>query len=103
MTGWNPIWRVYPWQKDKNRNTRVAPKGATPVFLNFPEFLVFLTFHSSGFWRSDRLLSVLILLLIVSNLILVYSLIVASCSYVDRLSPVAQSSMFKRRAVISFK
>ena len=45
----------------------------------------------------------LILSLIVYNLILVYSLIVASCSYVERLSPVAQSYVFKLRTVLDLK
>ena len=42
-------------------------------------------------------------LLLVSNLILVCSLIVAARSYVQKLAPVAQSFMFKRRTVLAFK
>ena len=39
MPGWNPILRSNPSRKDEIGNTRVAPKGATPVFLAFPIFL----------------------------------------------------------------
>ena len=45
----------------------------------------------------------LILSFLVSNLILNYTSIVASRSYVDKLSPVSQSSVFKRRTVIALK
>ena len=48
-------------------------------------------------------LPLLILLLLVSNLIIVYSLIVDSRSYVEKLAPMAQSSMFKRRTFLAFK
>ena len=47
--------------------------------------------------------SVLILSLLVSNLILVYILVVDSPSYVDKLAHVSQSSVLKRRNVLSFK
>ena len=40
---------------------------------------------------------------IVSKLILVYNLIVDSGRYVDKLAPVAQSSVFKRRTVLALK
>ena len=45
----------------------------------------------------------LLLTLLVSNLIPFYSLIVASRSYVDKLVPATQSSMFKRRTVPALK
>ena len=46
---------------------------------------------------------VIILSLLISNLIIVYSFIVAPLSYVDKLAPAAQSSVFKRRTVIALK
>ena len=44
-----------------------------------------------------------ILSLLVSNLILNYSLIVALRSYVDKLAPVAQSSVFKHQTLFALK
>ena len=45
----------------------------------------------------------LILSLLVSSLILVYSLIVASRIHIDKLAPVNQSSVLKRRTELSLK
>ena len=45
----------------------------------------------------------LIFPLLVSNLILNYSLTVASRRYVEKLTPVAHSSVFKRQTVLAFK
>ena len=45
----------------------------------------------------------LILTLLVSNLILVYNLIIFSRNYVEKLAPVAQSSVFKCWTLISLK
>ena len=42
-------------QKYERGNTWVAPKGATPMFTDFPVFLVPPTSPSSRLWRSDRL------------------------------------------------
>ena len=40
--GWRADFesRAEPRQKDESGNTRVAPKGATPVFPSFPVFIV---------------------------------------------------------------
>ena len=38
--GGTPISRAEPRRKDDSRNPRVEPKGATPVFPDFPVFLV---------------------------------------------------------------
>ena len=55
------------------------------------------------FALSFYIQNVLILLLLVYNLILVYSLIVASRRYVEKLEPVAQSYVFKSRTVLALK
>ena len=47
--------------------------------------------------------SMLILSLLVSNLIIVYILIVASSCYVEKLAPVDQSYVFKCWTVIALK
>ena len=47
--------------------------------------------------------SVLMFPLLLSNLIPVYSLIVASSIYVDKLAPMYQSSMFKHQTLLALK
>ena len=59
--------------------------------------------HSARRKNKQRYGTVLILLLLVSNLILVYIFILVSHRYVDKLAPVYQSYMFKRRTVLTLK
>ena len=51
----------------------------------------------------DLCCHMLIFLFLVSNLILVYNLIVASRSYVEKLAHVVQSSLFKHCTVLALK
>ena len=47
--GGTPILQAEPRRKDESGNTRVAPKGATPVYPAFPVFLVPQIFPLPGF------------------------------------------------------
>ena len=49
-----PILRANPCEEE-SENSRVVPKGATPMFPSFPIFLGLPIRPSSGFQWSDRL------------------------------------------------